>query len=149
MSPRELAVLVVGAVLLSVVMTWPLVLHLGENVPKDLSDPLPQAWQVAWGGHALLHQPLSVLPVEPVLAARRHPRLLRRPAGLRAGGLIGSGPKAAVARYDLLFVLSYALCFVGAYLLARELGLGPVGAAVAGPRSPSRRFGSSRTATCR
>ena len=32
----------------------------------------------------------------------------------------------------MLFILTYALCFVGAYLLARELGLGPVGAAVAG-----------------
>jgi hypothetical protein len=40
-------------------MTWPLVLHLGHNIPKDLTDPLPQAWQVAWGGHALIHQPLS------------------------------------------------------------------------------------------
>ncbi len=132
MSPRELALLVVGAVLLSVVMTWPLVLHLGENIPKDLSDPLPQAWQVAWGGHALLHQPLSFFqsnqfwPLDDTLAFSD--ALL----GYAPAGLIGSGPEAAVARYDLLFVLSYALCFVGAYLLARELGLGPVGAAVAG-----------------
>ncbi|MEK6326215.1 MAG: hypothetical protein AABM66_01660 [Actinomycetota bacterium] len=132
MSPRELAALVVGAVLLSVVMTWPLVLHLGENIPKDLSDPLPQAWQVAWGGHALLHQPLSFFqsnqfwPLDDTLAFSD--ALL----GYAPAGLIGSGPKAAVARYDVLFVLTYALCFVGAYLLARELGLGPVGAAVAG-----------------
>jgi hypothetical protein len=131
-SPRELAVLVVSAVLLSVVMTWPLVLHLGESIPKDLGDPLPQAWQTAWGGHALLHQPLSLFqsnqfwPLDDTLAFSD--ALL----GYAPAGLIGSGPTAAVARYDVLFLLTYALCFVGAYLLARELGLGPVGAAVAG-----------------
>jgi hypothetical protein len=131
-SMRELGVLVIGSVALAVVMTWPLVLHLGQNVPKDLTDPLPQAWQVAWGGHALVHQPLSFFqsnqfwPLEDTLAFSD--ALL----GYAPAGLIGSGPAAAVARYDVLFILSYALCFVGAYLLARELGLGPVGAAVAG-----------------
>ena len=37
-----------------------------------------------------------------------------------------------MVRYDLLFLFAYALAFAGAYLLARELGLGPGGAAVAG-----------------
>jgi hypothetical protein len=131
-SMREVGALVAGAIVLSVVMTWPLVLHLGQNVPKDLTDPLPQAWQVAWGGHALLHQPFSFFqsnqfwPLDDTLA------FSDALIGYAPAGLIGSGPEAAVARYDVLFVLSYALCFVGAYLLARELGLGPVGAAVAG-----------------
>ena len=131
-SARELLGLIAGAVALAVVMTWPLVLHLGQHIPKDLTDPLPQAWQVAWGGHALTHQPLSFFqsnqfwPLEDTLAFSD--ALL----GYAPTGLIGSGPEAAVARYDILFILSYALCFVGGYLLARELGLGPAGAAVAG-----------------
>ena len=58
-TARELAALVAGACLLAVVMHWPLVLHLGENIPKDLGDPLPQSWQVAWDGHSLGHQPLD------------------------------------------------------------------------------------------
>ena len=37
-----------------------------------------------------------------------------------------------MVRYDLLFLFAYALAFAGAYLLARELGLGPAGAVVAG-----------------
>ena len=37
-----------------------------------------------------------------------------------------------MVRYDLLFIFAYALAFFGAYLLARELGLGPVGAVIAG-----------------
>src|SRR5204862_4611675 len=35
-------------------------------------------------------------------------------------------------RYDVLFLLAYALAFTGAYLLGRELGLGPAGATVCG-----------------
>jgi len=129
---RELPWLVVGACLLSVVWNWPLILNLGETVPKDLGDPLPQSWQVAWGGYALAHQPLDFFqsnqfwPLEDTLA------FSDALIGYAPAGLIGSGPEAAVARYDLLFLFAYALCFAGAYLLAREIGLGPAGAAVAG-----------------
>src|ERR687897_3676942 len=58
-SARELLLVALGAIVASVVMNWPLVLNLGDDVPKDLGDPLVQAWQVAWGGHALTHQPLD------------------------------------------------------------------------------------------
>ena len=37
-----------------------------------------------------------------------------------------------MVRYDLLFLFAYALAFFGAYLLARELGLGRGAALVAG-----------------
>jgi hypothetical protein len=131
-SKRELLLVVVGAVVLSVVMTWPLVLHLGDHIPKDLTDPLPQAWQVAWGGHALVHQPLSFFQSNQFWPLRDTLAFSDALLGYAPAGLIGSGPEAAVARYDVLFVLSYALCFVGTYLLARELGLGPVGATIAG-----------------
>jgi hypothetical protein len=123
---------VLGASLLAVVMHWPLVLNLGDEIPKDLGDPLPQAWQVAWGGHALLDQPIEFFqsnqfwPVEDSLAFGD--ALI----GYAPAGLIGDGPFDAVVRYDLLFLFAYALAFVGAYLLARELGVGPAGAAVAG-----------------
>ena len=73
------------AIVLSVVMNWPLILHLGETIPKDLGDPLPQSWQIAWGGYALLSPAARLLPVEPVLAAPRHARLLGCAARLRAG----------------------------------------------------------------
>ena len=81
---RELLLAALGAALLAVVMHWPLPLHLGETIPADLGDPLPQSWQVAWGGHALDRAALRVLPVEPVLARAGFPRLRRRADRLRA-----------------------------------------------------------------
>jgi len=58
LTRREVLIAALGAVIASVVMNWPLVLHLGTNIPRDVADPLAEAWQLAWGGHALVHQPL-------------------------------------------------------------------------------------------
>ena len=52
MNRREVGLAAIGACLLAIVMTWPLVLHLGSTVPRDIGDPLAEAWQPAWGGHA-------------------------------------------------------------------------------------------------
>jgi hypothetical protein len=129
---RELVSLTVVACLLAAALHWPVTLHLSRDVASDLGDPLDQAWQVAWIGHALKHQPLDLFqaniywPLENTLAFTN--ALL----GYAPAGLIGEGPVAAVTRYNLLFLFSYALAFVGAYLLARELGAGRAGGAVAG-----------------
>ena len=70
-----------------------------------------------------MHQPLDFFqsnqfwPLEDTLASPT-------PVGYAPAGLFGSGAEAAVFRYDLVFLFAYALAFAGAYLLARELGLG-------------------------
>jgi len=131
-TARELLVLVAGACLLSVVMNWPLVLHLGQHIPKDLGDPLAESWQVAWDGHALAHQPLHFFDSNQFWPFHDTLAFSDALVGYAPAGLIGSGPHAAVFRYDVLFLFAYALAFAGAYLLARELGLGPAGALVCG-----------------
>jgi hypothetical protein len=131
-TARELLALAVGACALSVVMNWPLVLHLGQHIPKDLGDPLAEAWQAAWDGHALAHQPLHFFESNQFWPFHDTLAFSDALVGYAPAGLFGSGPHAAVFRYDLLFLFAYALAFAGAYLLARELGLGPAGAAVAG-----------------
>ena len=50
----------------------------GRDVPRDIGDPLVQAWQVAWGGHALLHQPLDYFQANTFWPLRQQPRVLRR-----------------------------------------------------------------------
>jgi hypothetical protein len=131
-TARELALLVVGACLVSVVMNWPLVLHLGHDIPNDLGDPLAESWQAAWDGHALAHQPLHFFDSNQFWPFGDTLAFSDALVGYAPAGLIGSGPHAAVVRYDLLFLFAYSLAFVGAYLLARELGLAPAGAAVVG-----------------
>jgi hypothetical protein len=131
-TAREIGALIVGACLVAVVMHWPLILHPGQTIPKDLGDPLAQAYQMAWDGHALAHQPLHFFDANQFWPFADTLAFSDALIGYAPAGLIGDGPHAAVVRYDLMFLLAYALAFAGAYLLARELGLGPGGAAVAG-----------------
>jgi hypothetical protein len=132
MTRREAGVVAIGACLLAIVMTWPLVLHLGTTVPRDIGDPLAEAWQPAWGGHALLHQPLHFFDANRFWPLKDSLAFGDALIGYAPAGIIGSGPHAAMVRYDLLFLFAYALAFFAAYLLARELGLGPMGAVIAG-----------------
>ena len=113
-------------------MHWPLPLHLSRDVPRDIGDPLVQAWEVGWGGHALTHQPLDYFQANTFWPLADSLAFSDALAGYAPAGAVGSGVTAAIARYDLLFLFAYALCFLGAWLLARELGAGRAGAAVAG-----------------
>jgi hypothetical protein len=130
---RELALVTAGGIALAIVLTWPVAAHLGTHVAGDLGDPIRTAWQVAWEGHTLtlssgaLFHTNAFWPLPSSLAFSDS--LL----GYAPAGLVGNqGVTAAVGRYDLLFLFSYALAFVGPYLLARELGAGRVAAVVAG-----------------
>jgi hypothetical protein len=114
-------------------MTWPLALHIGSDIGKDLGDPLLQAWQVAWIGHALLEQPLHLWQANTFWPYDETLAFSDALVGYAPVALIAeAGPQAALVTYNLLFLGAYALAFVGAYLLGRELGLGWVGAAAAG-----------------
>jgi hypothetical protein len=129
---RELAGAIAAGVALAVITTWPLLLHLQSRISPDLGDPVRTAWQIAWVGHAMLHDPLHLFDSN---AFYPHPLSLAFSDSLLGYGpaaFFGSGTLAALLRYNLIFLLTWSLCFVGAYLLARELGLGRIGAAVAG-----------------
>jgi hypothetical protein len=128
----EVAMSILAGLLLAVAMHWPIPAHLGSEVPGDLGDPLVQAWQVAWGGHALLSQPLDYFQANVYWPQRNSLAFSDALVGYAPAGFVGRGPEAAVARYNLLFLLAYALAFVGPYLLARELGVGRISGTVAG-----------------
>jgi hypothetical protein len=132
LARAELAWVVLAGVLLAVITSWPLVLHLPSRIAPDLGDPVRTAWQVAWVGHAMLHNPLHIFD-----ANAFHPHSLSLAfsdslLGYGPSAFFGSGTVAALVRYNLLFLFAWSLCFVGAYLLARELGLRALGAAAAG-----------------
>jgi hypothetical protein len=127
-----MALLALGSLGLAVAMFWPLVLHLGTDIPKDLGDPLSQAWQLAWGGHALVHQPGHFFQSNQFWPGRDTLALSDALVGYSPLSVVGSGVGAAVARYGVVFLLASALAFAGAYALARELRLAPWAACVAG-----------------
>ena len=132
LTKREIGLAVLAGVVLALVMHWPLPLHIGSDVPKDLGDPLPQAWQIAWGGHALLNHPFDYWQSNMYWPLENSLAFSDALVGYAPFGMIGEGFEAAIARYDLLFLFAYALAFIGTYLLARELGVGRAAAAVAG-----------------
>jgi hypothetical protein len=129
---REIAIVVLSGILLAVLTTWPLVLHMPSRIAPDLGDPIRTAWQIAYVGHAMLHDPRHLFDAN---AFYPHPLSLAFSDSLLGYGpaaFFGSGTVAALVRYNLLFLFAWSLCFVGAYLLARELGLGRLGGAAAG-----------------
>jgi hypothetical protein len=132
LSRRELLWVILAGVGLAVLVTWPLVLHMGSRISPDLGDPVRTAWQVAWVGHAMLHDPLHLFDSN---AFYPHPLSLAFSDSLLGYGpaaFFGSGTVAALVRYNLLFLFAWSLAFIGCYLLARELGLRKLGAAAAG-----------------
>lgn len=133
-GPREEAVYagLVG-IALALLLRLPVLRGLRSTVPEDLGDPLLQTWQLAWGAHALTSQPLNpwdsntFWPLERSLAFS-DALLGYAPIGM----LFGDGTTAALARYNTIFLLSYALAFTGTYLLARQLGSSRLAGGAAG-----------------
>ena len=124
---------VILGVALAIGMTWPLVLHLGSDIPQDTGDPLLDSWHVAWIGHAILNQPLDVFQANRFWPERDSLAFTDVLLGYAPAGLMAAhGLHAAVVVHNLLFLFAYALAFLGAYLLAFELGAGRFGAVVAG-----------------
>ena len=130
---RETLLAAFAGVVLAIGMTWPLTLHLGSDIGKDLGDPLLQAWQVSWIGHALLEPSLDLWQSNTFWPNVDTLAFSDALVGYAPAGLFAQdSPHAALVVYNVLFLGAYGLAFLGAYLLARELGLGILGAVVAG-----------------
>jgi hypothetical protein len=128
----EVAWVVLAGVALAILTTWPLVLHMGSRIAPDLGDPVRTSWEIAWVGHAMLHQPLHLFDSNAFYPRPLSLAFSDSLLGYGPAGWIGSGTVAALVRYNLLFLFAWSLCFLSAYLLARELGTGRAGGAVAG-----------------
>jgi hypothetical protein len=131
-SGREIALLVLGSLVLSIITSWPLILHMGSRIDPDLGDPIRTAWQIAVEGHQLLYHPLHLFQTNAFWPYPNSLTFSDSLLGYAPAGLVGSGTTAALVRYNLLFQFAWTLPVIGAYLLGRELGLRPAAAAIAG-----------------
>nr|WP_147315615.1 hypothetical protein [Asanoa ferruginea] len=129
---HEWTLVVVGSLALATVMTWPTLRHPTRTIPSDTGDPTMQAWQMAWSGHALRTDPLSLWQANAFHPEPNSFAFTDTLLGYAPAGLIGTGPVAALVRYNIVFVLVCALAFVGAYALVRQLGAGRLAGTVAG-----------------
>lgn len=129
---REVISYLVGGVLLAVVMSWPLVLHLGERIPQDLVDPLNQTWQLGWVGHALRVSPSSIWQANGFYPVQDSLAFSDSLMGYAPISVLLRGTRGALTAYNLAFITAYTMCFAGAALLARELGARTSAAVVAG-----------------
>jgi hypothetical protein len=129
---REPVLASLGALALAVLMTWPTMRHPASTVPQDIWDPTAFAWILAWPGHALLTQPGALWQANTFFPEADTFAFSDSLLGYLPLSLIGSGPDAALIRYNVMFVLIHALAFGGAYALARQLGARWPGAVVAG-----------------
>ena len=106
-------------ILLSVALTYPLLLHLSEAVPSDIGDPLLNTWILAWDIHALITDPAHLFdanifyPLKNTLAYSEH---LLGTAFLAGPFYLAFGEP--VLAYNVAFLLSFALGGFGMYLLA-------------------------------
>ncbi|GIF43307.1 hypothetical protein [Actinoplanes xinjiangensis] len=128
---HEYALMVYTACLLAVAMTWPALRYPLHTLPQDLGDPSRQAWQVSWVGHILITDPVRLWQANAYFPAADGLAFGDSLLGYALAGMIGTGPAAAVLRYNILFVLAHALLVIGAYALVRQLGARRTGAAVA------------------
>jgi hypothetical protein len=128
---HEWTLAALAAVLSSIAMTWPTVRNL-HSLPFDIWDPSLQSWEVSWVGWSMTHDIGRLWDTNTFITDRYALAYSDTLFGYLPAGLIGSGPQAAVIRYNILFLLAFALAFFGAYLLARQLGSRVAGAALAG-----------------
>jgi hypothetical protein len=128
---HEYALVTYAGLLLAVALTWPTLRYPQHTLPQDAWDPARQAWQIAWGGHILLTDPVRLWQSNAFFPGTNSFAFGDSLLGYAPVGMLGEGPMAAILRYNILFVLAHALLAIGGYALVRQLGAGRTGAAVA------------------
>ena len=118
----ETALVVLAFACLTLLATFPLVLHLGRALPGDLGDPLFTAWLLGWdadrlrhGLHAFWDAPI-LFPSVRTIAFSEH--LLGIAVFVAPIIWLTGNP---ILAYDVAFLLTYVIAGSGMYLLAREL----------------------------
>ena len=116
-----------------VALTYPLSFHPADHIMSQGTDTNLFIWTLAWDIHAFTHQPFSIFqanifyPFHNTLAFSEN--------------LIGSALLVAplqwivgnpVLTMNVAAIVTIPLCAIGAFRLAREVGIGPAGAFVAG-----------------
>lgn len=145
---REWVVAPVGALLGAIAMVWLIppyandlisggvkpatIANPAHTIIGDGGDSTAQAWLLGWDGHSLLHGLQGLWATNAFYPDKYALALNDSLFGYVPAGLIGNGVTAAILRYNIVFVLAFALVIFGGYALLRQLGANPVASALAG-----------------
>ena len=116
------ALVVFAFACLSLIATFPLVLHLGRALPGDLGDPLFTSWLLGWDADRLRHGLAGFWDAPILFPSRNTVAFSEHMLGIAVFvapviWLTGS----PILGYNIAFLLTYVIAGSGMYLLAREL----------------------------
>jgi hypothetical protein len=132
MIKREWTAAIIAALVSAIILNWGALADPAHTLPQDVGDPALVSYLIAWDGHALLHQPGNLWQINAFYPAGYGLAYSDSMLGYGPLALIGTGTTAAVLRYNVIYILAMALTLFGGYALARQLGVGRVGAALVG-----------------
>lgn len=106
---------------LTIALTYPLILQLGSVLPNDAGDPALNTWILWWNAHALPYTSTwwnapNFYPIPGALAFSEN--LLGLSLVSTPIQWLGFSPQVA---YNVVFLLTFPLCAMGAYALVLEL----------------------------
>lgn len=110
------------SILLAVAMTWPLAKQLHLVIPHDLGDPLLQAYTLGWLSEALRTDPGGIWDTNTFWPATDSLLFTDTLLGFAPAALFATDATRVLVVYNLLFIGSFALAFLGMYALLRQLG---------------------------
>ena len=119
--------------LLTLAMTWPLVLHLGTGVLGPPGDNLEYVWKLWWFKEALWERGVSPLSHPGVFYPFGYPLALGETTMVHTVlGLPLTLVLGEVAAYNVMMCLSFVLSGYGLFVLLRELDCLPAAAIIGG-----------------
>ncbi|GAB3220824.1 hypothetical protein GCM10027447_05670 [Glycomyces halotolerans] len=116
--------------LLSVAMTWPLARDVNKVIPHDLGDPLLLTYTLGWVGHSLREDPGGIWDANGFWPSRDSYLFTDTLLGYAPAALFATDTTSALIVYNVLYMGTFALAFLGAYALLRQLGARIAGSAV-------------------
>ena len=128
---HEWTLTVLGGLALSLLVNRGTLADPAHTLPQDAGNPSLIAYLIAWDGFGRSHFPSDLRQINAFFPSTYGPAYSDTLLGYAPFALVGSGPEAAVLRYNIVYLLAQALAVIGGYALVRQLGAARIAAAVA------------------
>jgi len=109
-------------ILFSLFMTFPLILHMSDQIPGSLGDSYYSIWVMSWNRHALSTSAESLLDTN-IYYPHKNTLYYADPMFLESAlnAFLMLGFKNPIFTYNLLFLFTFVLCGMSMYWLSHDL----------------------------